>query len=329
MGAAVSWGGYFFVYEYFKKQWLSWKRHCAVAATTSSSQSSLLSSSLLPRPPFSPTSTIYNNNNNNNYDNNKNPTTTTTAAVVSLNTLDYFVLSCAAGIVMVIITNPIWLIKTRMQLQMTKASEQHHVQQRPYNSMWDAFRTIVRQEGPLALYRGSSAAFLLTSNGGIQFVVYETLRKYYRMDPKEQQQQQQKQSSLGIQQQQQQQQRRQQKRSLWDRFLTSLGFMTIGGTARVIASTITYPLQVAKSRIQQRAETLEFTQDGFIRVVQRQYQGGVWDTMKRIIQTEGITALFKGCIPNALRVAPNAALTFVVYEITMDLLQSSSFFSSS
>ena len=275
-GSAVSWGGYFFVYEAFKKKWLTWKTDLA------------------------------NRSKNDNKNSQSQIPSQGKEEQVSLNSLDFFMLSCGAGAVMVALTNPIWLIKTRMQLQMKKASEQNNV--RPYNGMLDAFRTILRQEGPLALYRGSGAAFLLTSNGGIQFVVYETLRKYYHMQNKQMKAQ----RSSG----------EENQLTILERFVTSLGYMTIGATAKVVASTLTYPLQVAKSRIQQRAEALEFTGDGHVRVVQRHY-AGLFETLQRTVTAEGISGLFKGCIPNALRVAPNAAVTFVVYEITMDMLSSS------
>lgn len=277
MGSAVAWGGYFYVYEAFKKSWLQVKqeRHHQSTASLSSK---------------------------------------TTLDEASLNSLDHFCLSCAAGGVMVLITNPIWLIKTRFQLQMKKASEQHNV--KPYRNIADAFTTIVRKEGPWALYKGTGAAFLLTSNGGIQFAVYEYLRKAFHVqraqykrpqtsDPKDSQ------DSV------------REVPSIQERFEKSLGYMTIGAIAKITASTVTYPLQVAKSRIQQRSEALELTHEGNVRVVQRNYAGLI-DTFRKIARTEGIVGMFKGCIPNALRVAPSAAVTFVTYELTMDFLLSSS-----
>ena len=35
-------------------------------------------------------------------------------------------------------------------------------------------------------------------------------------------------------------------------------------------------------------------------------------------QREGVSGFFKGCLPNAFRVAPNAAITFVVFEQLME-----------
>jgi len=76
-----------------------------------------------------------------------------------------------AGIIMVFLTNPLWLIKTRMQLQpggasalesMTKAvtapivasTASHLGKQIAYTGVTQALRTIVREEGVLGLYKG-------------------------------------------------------------------------------------------------------------------------------------------------------------------------------
>jgi hypothetical protein len=85
------------------------------------------------------------------------------------------------------------------------------------------------------------------------------------------------------------------------------------------ASTTTYPLQVLKARMQQRSQFVALTADGDVRVVNRDYSKLV-DTARRMWQKEGSSGFFKGCIPNAIRVAPSAAVTFVVYEAVMDVL---------
>ncbi|RZC55727.1 hypothetical protein C5167_014583 [Papaver somniferum] len=79
----------------------------------------------------------------------------------------------AGGLVKVCLcTNPIWLVKTRLQLQ----TPLH--QTRPYSGFYDALRTILREEGVSALYKGMGPGLLLqVSHGAIQFTVYEELRK--------------------------------------------------------------------------------------------------------------------------------------------------------
>jgi solute carrier family 25 (mitochondrial folate transporter), member 32 len=86
-----------------------------------------------------------------------------------------------------------------------------------------------------------------------------------------------------------------------------------------VASTTTYPLQVLKARLQQRSEQVELTPEGDVRVVKREYRGIV-KTVRRIFEKEGLWGFFKGAIPNAIRVAPSAAITFVTYESVMDAL---------
>jgi len=168
IGSAVSWGGYFYFYEGFKRKLVEFK---------------------LGEPP---------------------PKSVQASDV--LNSLDNFILSCSAGTVMVFLTNPIWLIKTRMQLQMKRTSEQHNI--KPYKNMVDAARTIIREEGYPALYRGIGPALLLTSHGGVQFVVYEYLRKYFhynrfkRHDNKN-------------------------TRTIWERLHISSGYLMIGAVAKM------------------------------------------------------------------------------------------------
>lgn len=40
----------------------------------------------------------------------------------------------------------------------------------------DAVRTITREEGPLALYKGAVPALMLCGQGAVQFAVYEWLK---------------------------------------------------------------------------------------------------------------------------------------------------------
>ncbi|GLD95489.1 hypothetical protein PINS_up004166 [Pythium insidiosum] len=101
----------------------------------------------------------------------------------------YFFSAMEAGIVCVPITNPIWLIKVRMQVQ--SRVEMHHTvgtkdaaaklaKNVPYRSVTDAFRRIVAEEGAGALYKGMIPAFFLTTHGAFKFVAYEYLKGMYQ-----------------------------------------------------------------------------------------------------------------------------------------------------
>lgn len=169
IGSAVSWGGYFFFYEGFKKR--------LVQSRTGNSSG--------------------------------HPTNIDMSAV--LTPLDNFFLAVAAGGIMVGFTNPVWLIKTRMQLQMKRSSTMHNI--KPYAGLRDAFRTIIREEGVWALYRGSGPALLLTSHGGVQFVVYEFLKKHFHFQRAK------REETVG--------------NTVWERFELSMGYLTMGAVAKV------------------------------------------------------------------------------------------------
>jgi solute carrier family 25 (mitochondrial folate transporter), member 32 len=90
------------------------------------------------------------------------------------------------------------------------------------------------------------------------------------------------------------------------------------------ATTITYPLQLMKTRMQQRMYTMNIYDDySSIRMVQRSTDAyrSMTSTIQKIYQQEGIAGFFKGCATNAVRVAPGAAITFVVYEEVSDWLK--------
>ncbi|KAG5186102.1 folate transporter, partial [Tribonema minus] len=83
----------------------------------------------------------------------------------------------AAGNALVLLTNPIWLVKTRMQLQQQQQQRSTAAAgRRPYTGLSDAVATIVREEGALALYKGVVPALLLSGQGALQFAAYEWLK---------------------------------------------------------------------------------------------------------------------------------------------------------
>lgn len=262
IGSAVSWGGYFFFYEGLKKNMLERKQKSKGLENQ------------------------------------------------ELSSIDTFSAACLSGAIMVACTNPLWLIKTRMQLQtklvqttdLKKLSNAASTQIKiPYKNIFDAFFTIVREEGIVALYKGSIPALMLVSHGGVQFMVYEGLKKQLGVYTKAS-------KSAGD-----------SGSNVVQRLKDSVGYLTMGAVSKVIASTVTYPLQLIKSRLQQRTQITELTIDGEIQIVRREYSG-VMDCVRRIWRHEGFVGFFKGTIPNAVRVAPSSAITFVVYESVTDFL---------
>lgn len=99
--------------------------------------------------------------------------------------------------------------------------------------------------------------------------------------------------------------------------------MVLGVVSKVTATVMTYPYQVLKSRLQQRDVLVQASEVAASSVggasasphmVLRSRYAGVVDCVMHIIKHEGAVGFYKGFIANCLKVAPTAAITFVVYE---------------
>ena len=184
IGSAASWGGFFILYEEIKGQMLLRKKQVHFESTKNYGNSRQLSTSTT---------------NNNGYDLSKdmhvdeeidiNTNATQQEQDVELGPIDHFSASCLAGACLVALTNPIWLIKTRLQLQNSQLLEQQLSQQQSgkqqqkvkpaYRGLLHTAKTIIHEEGILALYKGSIPALMLVSHGGIQFVTYEFMKGHF------------------------------------------------------------------------------------------------------------------------------------------------------
>ncbi|KAL2577037.1 hypothetical protein AAZX31_16G119200 [Glycine max] len=189
-----------------------------------------------------------------------------------------------AGALVSFFTNPVWLVKTRLQLQ----TPLH--QTRPYSGVYDAFRTIMREEGFSALYRGIvPGLFLQVSHGAIQFTAYEELRKVI-VDFKS------KGSTVHNQNP--------------DKLLNSVDYAVLGATSKLAAVLLTYPFQVIRARLQQRPSG-----DGVPRYMDTLH------VVKETARFEGIRGFYKGITANLLKNAPASSITFIVYENVLKLLK--------
>lgn len=83
-----------------------------------------------------------------------------------------------AGIATSTATNPIWLVKTRLQLDKSRTLA-GGVTARQYKNSLDCVRQVLRQEGIRGLYRGLSASYLGTVETALHLVLYERLKRLY------------------------------------------------------------------------------------------------------------------------------------------------------
>ena len=128
---------------------------------------------------------------------------------------DYFVASGVAGVLTAVLTNPIWVIKTRMLSTARNAPG-------AYTSTVQGSVTLYREEGVKGFYRGLIPSLFGVSHGAIQFMAYEQLKNYF---------------ALSI-------------RGGSKDGLTNLDFLGLSAASKVFAGSITYPYQVVRARLQ-------------------------------------------------------------------------------
>jgi solute carrier family 25 (mitochondrial folate transporter), member 32 len=85
---------------------------------------------------------------------------------------DFFLSSAASGTLTTALTNPIWVLKTRM---LSSDRSAHGA----YPSMWAGARQLLSTEGWRGFYRGLGVSLLGVAHGAVQFAVYEPGKKIY------------------------------------------------------------------------------------------------------------------------------------------------------
>ncbi|CAG8499797.1 13738_t:CDS:2, partial [Cetraspora pellucida] len=82
-----------------------------------------------------------------------------------------------------------------------------------------------------------------------------------------------------------------------------------GALAGSFAQTITYPLDVLRRRMQVTG----------MKELEYKYHN-TWDALTQLLKREGIRGLYKGMVPNYLKVAPAISVSFVTYEACKDFM---------
>eukprot|EP01113_Clastostelium_recurvatum_P029419 TRINITY_DN3549_c0_g1_i2.p1 TRINITY_DN3549_c0_g1~~TRINITY_DN3549_c0_g1_i2.p1 ORF type:complete len:304 (-),score=59.63 TRINITY_DN3549_c0_g1_i2:9-920(-) len=176
-----------------------------------------------------------------------------------LSTIDNTISASAAGALTAIMTNPIWVVNTRQQLARSQS-------QRIGGFAMAA--QILRTEGVPGLFKGVLPALILVSNPTIQYVAFERLKL------------------------------------LWERRagrgnLSALQIFILGAIAKIIATVITYPYILMKSRLQ-GADKSAYT--------------GMSDCFHKILRDEGVLGLYKGLGIKTVQSVLAASILFMTKE---------------
>lgn len=205
-----------------------------------------------------------------------NPASISASAQAQLNPADYFISATVAGGFTQLITNPIWVIKTRMIS--TNRSDPGAIQ-----NIWHGVARVLREEGPFGFYKGLSMSLFGVSQGAVQFAFYDPIKNFYLARQRHAQQTHPdggdgKAEKLDVQ--------------------TTL---VISTTAKVIAQASVYPYQVVRARLQTENAAVRFGK-------------GVRGVARRMWLEEGFLGFYKGLGTATLRMLPSTWTTFLVYE---------------
>ena len=83
--------------------------------------------------------------------------------------------------------------------------------------------------------------------------------------------------------------------------------MGAAGAAKLIATMVTYPHEVVRTRLRQDSPPGWSKPKYF----------GLWQTFQLVWREEGMVALYGGLAPHLLRVVPNAAVMYSIYELVL------------
>ena len=188
--------------------------------------------------------------------------------------------AATAGVVTGTATNPIWLVKTRLQLDKSNAEKAGDLSKRRYKNSLDCILQTVRKEGFSGLYRGLSASYLGVTESTLQWVLYEQMKVYLRN----------REARVVA---------SHRKPTTWDRTVEWTGRVGAAGSAKFFAALVTYPHEVIRTRLRQAP--MENGRQKYIGIVQ---------CFRTIIREEGVASLYGGLTPHMLRVVPSAAIMF-------------------
>lgn len=181
----------------------------------------------------------------------------------------HFFSALTAGMTSSIAVNPVWVVKTRLMVQ----NGQEKKNEIYYKGTIDAFRKMYKGEGIRAFYSGLVPSLFGLLHVGIHFPVYEKLKSVLHCNLNSEEHG----STL----------------KLWRLIAAS-------SVSKMIASTITYPHEILRTRMQLRQD--------------KGKPKSLLKTISSIFRNEGMRGFYAGYFTNLARTLPASAVTLVSFE---------------
>jgi len=157
------------------------------------------------------------------------------------------------------------------------------------------------------LYRGLGPSLVLVSNGALQFMAYEELKKWTvrHFVP-----------------------------SKSEKDLDSIQYFLMGGAAKVFSATTTYPFALTRSRLYARskpkkiklpdAQSSSNATTTSPRLTDPKYTG-MFDVFRKTYKQEGWRGFYRGLTVQLIKTAPSSAITFLIYETVIKAIDAANF----
>ena len=200
---------------------------------------------------------------------------------------DFFLASGLAGAGVQVLTNPVWVLKTRML-----SSDRGDAG--AYPSLLAGARRLRATEGWRGFYRGLGVSLLGVSHGAVQFAVYEPAKRFYLARRRRQRRRQRQQRPLSP-------DGTDKDDDDDDGRIANEATVVMSSVAKLVAGAVTYPYQVVRSRLQNYDAEARFGK-------------GIVGVSRRLWAEEGVRGFYRGLVPGVVRVLPATWVTFLVYE---------------
>ncbi|PSN68132.1 mitochondrial carrier [Corynespora cassiicola Philippines] len=187
-----------------------------------------------------------------------------------LTTVESMIAGALAGSATVLITNPIWVINTRMTARKSESEEQILPGSKPAKapSTIGTLLSLIREEGPARLFAGVMPALVLVINPILQYTVFEQLKNMLEKK----------------------------------RRVTPTDAFYLGALGKLLATSITYPYITIKSRMHVAGKDgpKEDMLTTFRRIVREEGYAGLYGGIGPKVTQSVITAAFLFAFKDAL-----------------------------
>ena len=196
-----------------------------------------------------------------------------------LNTLESMAAGALAGSATVLITNPIWVVNTRMTARNNESTDAtlptvegaDAAKTKKAPNTISTFAKIIREDGFMRLFAGVLPALVLVINPILQYTIFEQMKQFLEKRRK----------------------------------VTATDSFLLGALGKLAATSITYPYITVKSRahIASGAGSKE----------------GMTASLRRIVREEGVSGLYGGIGPKVTQSVLTAAFLFAFKDVLYDM----------